>query len=639
METDLRCRGAIAAPKILAGLILLLILVSFWAPPAGAGPGSGPEGPAGPVTVAVVPGGITVRDLDRIGPAAIGLMNPGLGDVPAKQTWLDVSQGARVFEDKYGRELGPIHAGRDRVYGWSRAQERARTAGLPIRPGLLATALAAAGLRTGATEATDLPALAAARLSGRLDRTGPDCPGPGCPFDLTITETSLDDAVSLARERGREELLIVIEAPPARSGDQLAIAISGPGFHGMLRSPSTRTEGYVLSTDIGPTVLTHFGVAVPGAMTGLPVEAGGAVDYEQLHELEGRYEQVGKRRGAALAVPLLLWAGLAAVALVASRGRLARPALGLLCLSVILLPAVLLLTAAISPSLGVERAIASVLPVAVAAVLLRRLPPYRALTAACALTVVPYGIDMLAGSPLTPRAVIGPNPGLGARFYGIGNELESTLMVLTSVGVGAGLTAIASGRVRVGRRRAAWAFLIAGVVATVIFASGWFGADVGAAIVFPVAAVVAAAFALGRPRLAWLAAVAAAGGLVAVALIDLATGGETHFLRSVLGGSGDSFGGVLLHRLDATLDSFARVSRIPATIAAFALIALAAWKRATVVRWLASVRYLAAGMSGAAAGSAIGALSNDSGVLFIQVGVLYLALVLVFVRVAGRKWG
>ncbi len=590
------------------------------------------------VTVAVVPGGITVRDLDGIRPAAVGLMNPGLGDVSAKQTWLDVSQGARMFDDKYERALGPLNPGPDTVYGWSRVQERSRSAGLAIRPGLLGTTLARSGLRPGATERTDLPAIVAALRSGHLERTGPECPGADCGFALTVTETSLDGAARLARERGPGELLIVIESPPARSGDQLAIAIAGPDYHGMLRSPSTRTDGYVLSTDIAPTVLDHLGLPVPGAMSGLPVEAGGEIDYPHLQELEGRYEQVGKRRGAALAVPLLLWAAVAAAVAFGSRGRLAGPSLRLLCLAVILLPVVLLLTAAISPSLAVERLVATLLPVLIAGLLLRWLPGYRSLAAACALTVVPYGIDMLAGSVLTPRAVIGPNPGLGARFYGIGNELESTLMILTSVGVGAGLTALAGGSGKLEPRRSAWAFLLVGTAATITFAAGRFGADVGAAIVFPVAAVVAAALALGRPRLAWLAALAAVGSLVVIALVDVVTGGETHYLRSVLGGgSGESMSDVVLHRLRATGESFTRTSRIPVTVAAFALIGIAVWRRATIKAWLEPVPLLRAGIAAAAAGSLIGALTNDSGVLFIQVGVLYLGLVLGFVWAVVRK--
>ena len=40
------------------------------------------------------------------------------------------------------------------------------------------------------------------------------------------------------------------------------------------------------------------------------------------------------------------------------------------------------------------------------------------------LTVAAYAVDVVAGSPLTASSLLGPNPGLGVRFFGIGNELE-----------------------------------------------------------------------------------------------------------------------------------------------------------------------------------------------------------------------
>lgn len=621
-------------------------------PAAGAGslpPGGGLSRPSGRVTIAAVPSGIGANDLDRLRPAGIGLMNPGLGDVPAAQTWLDISQGARAFDREYDGPLELVLPAARRVLGWGGVRRRAASATLPIRPGLLATVLSRHGIMSGATPRNGLSAIAAADRAGRLVRTGPECPGFGCRFGLTVTSVSLDGAIRLAGGLGREDLLIVIESPPARSGDQLAVALVGSGFRGLLRSPGTRTAGYVLATDIAPTVLAHFGIPVPAAMTGQPLAAEGPIDYPGLERLEGRYQQVGKRRGAALAVPLLLWAAAALGAIAIGRGRLTAPVLRLLCLSVITLPVVLLFTASLDPSLAVERLIATVLPVLLAAAGLRFLPRYRSLAVACALTVVAYGIDMLAGSVLTPKAVIGPNPGLGARFYGIGNELESTLMILTSVGLGAALTAardrresgVAAGADLAGRSRTAViTFLLGGLVATVVFAAGRFGADAGAAIVFPVAAVVAAALAADRARLAWLALLAAFAGLVVIGLIDLVSGGETHFLRSVFGsGPGGGIGDVLRHRFEATADSFTRISRLPVSLAAFLVIALAVLRRRWIACRLRAVPLLGAGIVAAAAGSVVGALTNDSGVLFIQVGVLYLALVLGFVAGTERPDG
>jgi hypothetical protein len=293
------------------------------------------------------------------------------------------------------------------------------------------------------------------------------------------------------------------------------------------------------------------------------------------------------------------------------------------------LPATLLLTASLSPSAAVESAIAGLLPVAVALTMVRRLRGWDALALACAVTVTAFAIDLVAGLSLTPKAVIGPNPGLGARFYGIGNELESTLMVLTSIGTGAALQARGQS---MDRRRAALAFLATGLAGTVVFASGRFGADVGAAIIFPLAAVTGAATVARRPRLIWLGGLAALAGVVLLAVADTLTGGETHFARSVLdGGASESTLEVLGHRLESTWESFATVSRLPVTLLALGLIVLA-WLRRDWLRSMLSGREaLRAGLVAAAVGSLAGALTNDSGALFLHVGTLYITLAFGFI--------
>ena len=67
-------------------------------------------------------------------------------------------------------------------------------------------------------------------------------------------------------------------------------------------------------------------------------------------------------------------------------------------------------------------------------------PGWWALAVACAITVVAYAIDVIAGSALTKLSLLGPNPIFGVRFYGIGNELEALFAVMVPVGVGAGLS-------------------------------------------------------------------------------------------------------------------------------------------------------------------------------------------------------
>lgn len=626
---DLKIPGRGARPATL----LVAWLLALWLLP-GTGLAEDPDAERfvprdpGQARILALPAGTSPEALAQLDRVAVGLMSPGLGEVSAQQTWLDVSQGARLFDTSYDTPLETLSLEPGSVPGWGKVMRRARSAQNPVVPGLLASLLARHGLRAVADRAAGDAALAVVRMNGSLAAAPATCDGAGrrCPDPVTVSSVSLPEAAEAAKQRRENQLVVFVEAPPARLGDQLSIAIGGPGMHGTLESPSTRTDGYVLSTDIAPTVLRHFGIDRPARMTGQPIEAGGELDLERLNDLQDRYEQVGKRRGAALVIPLLLWVALATAASLPGRGRYARFALRVLCLATVLLPGTLLATAAMDPSLTLERTIATVLPVLISILLLRLVPGWPALALACGLTVIPYGVDMLAGSALTPRAVIGPNPGLGARFYGIGNELESTLMILTSVGTAAALTWWDPGT-----RRAVTTFLVVGLVATVIFAAGRFGADVGAAIVFPVAAVVAAAIAGHRPKLAWAGLGAAALALAGVALADVVTGSETHYVRSVFGGSGGSLPEVLGHRLEATVESFTRLSRVPVTVAALVAIAVAVWKRDHLRDWTEETPLIRAGLAGAAAGSIIGALTNDSGALFIQVGALYLALVLGFV--------
>ena len=73
-------------------------------------------------------------------------MSAGLGTVPAEQTYLDVSQGNRVFDSLYDSDLPRRVAARiGAVAGRGRWCERAESAPAEIVPGLLACDARAAG--------------------------------------------------------------------------------------------------------------------------------------------------------------------------------------------------------------------------------------------------------------------------------------------------------------------------------------------------------------------------------------------------------------------------------------------------------------------------------------------------------------
>ena len=272
----------------------------------------------------------------------------------------------------------------------------------------------------------------------------------------------------------------------------------------------------MLSTDVAPTILHRFGIAVPSQMSGQPIRSQGSVDVRAVVSLGDRLATISERRGPVIGVGLAVWLIALGLALAASRGRAARAGIRMVGLIVVYLPLLLLAGAALEPSQTTEQLLVLLGSPLLAALTLALLGGYRALALASGLTVLAYAVDVVAGSPLTSLSLLGPNPGLGVRFYGIGNELEALLAVLIVAGTGAGLTGFAP---RLSPRRAASAFLVVGVVLAFVFAAGRFGADVGAAIVFPVGAAVAAAAIAARRRRTALIVVAVP--FVAVALLAL----------------------------------------------------------------------------------------------------------------------
>lgn len=543
-------------------------------------------------------------------------MSAGLGKVPPDQTYLDIGQGNRVFDSLYDQSL-PIR--RSDCYSWQKAvEERAETAPAEIEPFLMVREVQ--------------PPVAVFWLGREACAFGGFQGGEGAITGekLFIRESSLAGLRRAARRFLPSHLLVAIARPTGQDDDPVAIGIAGRGFGGNLTSDSTRMTGYVLSTDVAPTVLDWFGVEIPSAVSGQPIRAEGSADPAAIESLAARMAVISSRRGGVVGLPIVAWLLLTLLVSVVSRGRLARVAVRLLAISLVYLPLLLLLGAALEPTELVEALLVAIGCPLLAAATLVSLRGYRALAVAAATVVLAYGIDAIVGSPLTSLSLLGPNPGLGVRFYGIGNELEALLAVLVVAGTGAGLTAVA------GRRSARWtagAFLAVGLLAAFVFAAGRFGADVGAAIVFPVGAAVAAVAALGRRRRSAVLAVIAAPLVVLalLALIDLVSGANAHLTRSVLDAGGlGSLADVAQRRLQLSAHSFARPVLL-VFLPVVAALALAAWiRRDRLGAWLADAPALRAGLLGALAATVVGTLANDSGALLLEIGAAYLLVFLGF---------
>lgn len=602
------------------------------------------------VTIALLPNGTSIERLAAVPGIAPGLMSAGLGRVLPDQTYLDISQGARAFNSLYDTPLPLVLPRGRKIKQWSQIRARAESAPGHITPGLFASYLSLKlNIRDGDfpdSAAVKLqpelvvPSLIAADRTGRTARSDGICGSRDCRPPVLVRDARPKELPDMVEELEGQDLLIAIERPPPEEGRMLAVGLAGAGFSGNLTSGTTRTEGYVLATDVAPTIIDRFGFEVPAEMTGRPIRSTGNKDAAALVSLEERMSVVAPRRGPVMGISVLIWialAGLVAFFESVSRRRrgirghgpdslpLTALSLRLLALSAIYLPAVLLVTAGLRPELGVERLILLLGAPLLAALTLRFAPGWRAPAVACAATVISHGIDVVLGSPLISLSLMGPNPGLGVRFYGIGNELGATLSVLLLIAIGSFLAGFAP---RLGRAASAAFFIVLALPFAAIFAAGRFGADVGSAMVIPAAGVVAAAVVLGRLWIAVSALVVPVAGLGLLVVIDLISGGDSHFQRTVLDSRGGDLVDTLIRRLRLTGRSFVRAASGPFLPLTAVLIGLAVVYRARIARWLtAAPLTFRAGMAGAAFAALLGTAVNDSGVLLLEVGTAYLVLV------------
>ena len=222
--------------------------------------------------------------------------------------------------------------------------ERAEDAPAEIVPGLLASTLREDGVATDA-DAGRLAADDPRADGGRSRRAGWGGPGRSrasivaAPASPSCRRTLGQLPALIARLRG-DDMLIAFERPPAAEREVLAIGAAGPGFDGNLTSDTTRTPGFVLATDLAPTILDRYGLEEPEEMSGSPIRSEGEPDAGRGSGPRGPHEgglQAPRAGGAAQHDSAgSCWRPWRPGS---SRGRLGRPAFALFGLSVVYLPA------------------------------------------------------------------------------------------------------------------------------------------------------------------------------------------------------------------------------------------------------------------------------------------------------------
>jgi hypothetical protein len=362
-------------------------------------------------------------------------------------------------------------------------------------------------------------------------------------------------------------------------------------------------------------------------MQGQQIEGRGTADPGAVQDLTDRLVVVTPRRGDALRWILGSWLALLALLRLARgrQGTLAALRIGFL--AVLWLPGVALVLAAFEPSRIVEAGALALGALAVGALTDRlvRWPAGPAVPAA--VVFLAHAIDLARGSTLIDRSIAGPNPAGGARFFGIGNELECILSVSVLIGTGAAL-AWWAGRTPRRPRAAPLAFGLTALVAAGIMGAGRLGADVGAVITLGAggAAAVLASLPTRPSRRAIALAIAAPLGAIALLIVvDVVSGGGAHLTRSVLHAHGSGDVADVIRRRFA--DSFSSLKKPGWAVSFVIAVAAMAWLAASRDRLVRRVpREFAAGLIGAWFAVVIGAASNDSGPVILEIGAVMLLL-------------
>ena len=580
-----------------------------------------------------------------------GVASPTLGAYFKRQMVLDISAGSRIANHAYSDPLKRLDLevgkrGDGRVKGWRLAAKRALDAPGDVVAGLLGGTVDGSGRRVGYVGVEGFQqteAVVAADLRGHVDQVSLGTIGTFAQRALRVWQSSdllvarfPNDESGLAAldhilaARGPDDLIVAVRAPPAGRGRLLPTGLLGPGSKGdVIYSDTTRRVGLVAATDFAPTVLHHLGIPIPKKMEGRVIQSRPDGNAEAVRERMARLDVILGRRPSAINTWFFAFCAMTLV-LGLARGRAGiNTGLRIGFLGALWLPGVALLTAAILPSRMAELMILSLGSLALGAVVDRLVPWPLAPAVPAAVVFGAHAIDLARGSPLIGASLAGPNPKGGARFFGIGNELEIILSLEVLFGLGALLAAVSARYVR-------WGFAVGCLVAAAIIGSGRLGADVGGVITLGAGAGAAVLASLGRRpsrRALAVAVFVPFAGVAALIGLDLITSGGAHLTRTVVHGNGP---GDLLdiakRRLIISVSGLKRVSTAITCGIGIVLFVLGVRRRDELLAPLRDQPAFRAGMWGALVATIAGTLANDSGPLIFEAGLMLLLLATGYAR-------
>ncbi|BFT75396.1 hypothetical protein [Paenibacillus sp. P36] len=443
---------------------------------------------------------------------------------------------------------------------------------------------------------------------------------------------------------------------------------SKDGGAGMLVSESTRRQGVVTSQDFTSTLLSEFKIPIPIGLIGIPIASTGMSHaLDQLVKDQSNMQMIYRSRPSLLypfatfeMIVLLL--ALIYIVWIKRTGKkeavLAHDVLRIVLLSLLTAPAVMLLLGWVAEPAVTQFGIDGAIIVLVCSFIVGSLLLAMILSAYSEITTMIWlgvgnaaliVLDACTGAHAMKYSVLGYDPMIGARYYGIGNEYMGVLIGALVLGITAALQRRYAARGTRASRAAALAACAAFLLVTVCLTAPSLGANAGGALSAAVAFGVAGAqcFAgerwrelrLGRAS-ALLAALLALG-IGALWLLNSAdspaafareshVGRAFHALRA---GQFDQIGHLIVRKLRMNVHLLrASVWSKVLITSLFVMAVLVLRPRGRLRVWQHKNPYWMYGFSANMIGAIAALLLNDSGIVAAATMIVFVAVPLLLLR-------
>jgi hypothetical protein len=415
----------------------------------------------------------------------------------------------------------------------------------------------------------------------------------------------------------------------------------------MIFSPSTRRQGIVSMYDLAPTILTQLNLPHPAAMIGMPLQRTNKDDaLQHLLQLNSDIAQVYKLRPQLLYpfVSYQIVVLLVSLLMVLLQWRNGIRSTTLPLYTLILSPLGMLLMGWLV-KLGWSTQgllVFFIFFLIIGSWLAVQYSVYTSLVTICALTVMTLFIDGFTGAHAMKSSVLGYDPMIGARYYGVGNEYMGVWIGAAVLGVSAGMhfnkwkkiAAVASG------------LLFAAIL--IYMASPSWGTNAGGAITAGVAFGLAWLRLFSRRiqlQVHWgrlLMWVTLFAGAALIGLWLLNGGGRTtnesqsHIGRAMdhlLAGRFDLIGGIVWRKLMMNIHLIGVSVWSKALLTSLLVMAVLVMKPAGIFRrWQHTHGPLMHGLSAIATGAIIALLVNDSGIVAAATMMVFVAIPMLLIR-------